>query len=55
MKISEDGVISLTNEDGALIGIVRKDPTSRKNVFYTVSEMSLTELAEMLKNNDIKI
>lgn len=55
MKPEQIGVISLTNEDGELIAIIKKDPVSRKNIFYSCTEMGFDELEGLFKKKDINI
>lgn len=43
------GVIELKDENGNLTGIIRKDPVSRKNIFYSCIEMSFDELEALFK------
>lgn len=55
MKTAQEGVVTLFNKDGELTGILYKDMISRKNVMYSCKEMSMEEIEETLKNNEIKI
>lgn len=52
-KISteQEGVITLLNEKQELTGVIRKDPVSRKNVFYSCTEMSFEELQAIFKED----
>ncbi len=46
----QEGVITLINEQGVLKGLIRKDPISRKNVFYSCTEMDFEELQRIFKH-----
>lgn len=48
--MTQEGVLIKVNEKEELIAVVRKDPTSRKNIFYTCREMSLAEIEHLLSN-----
>lgn len=45
----QEGMISLLNDKNELVGVIRKDPTSHKNVFYRCDEMSFEELQAIFK------
>jgi hypothetical protein len=49
MTTSEEGIVAIKDEKGNLAGIIYKDPISRKNVFYAVSEMSFDDLQALFK------
>lgn len=44
-----EGVIPLVNEKNELVGVIKKDMVSRKNVIYKCEEMSFDELQEVFK------
>lgn len=54
LKPNEEGVITLRDEENLLMGIITKDPISRKNVFYSCTEMTFDEL-KALFTSDKKI
>lgn len=43
------GVIALLDEKSALVGVIYKDPVSRKNVVYRTDEMSFEEMQSIFK------
>lgn len=47
--VDQEGMISLLNDKMELTGVIRKDPISRKNVFYRCEEMSFEELQAIFK------
>ena len=49
VKTTQEGVIAIFNAESDIIGIVRKDLVSRKNVLYSVSEMGFGEISELLE------
>ena len=55
MKTTKEGVTTLLDNDGNLTGIIYKDMRSRKNIFYSCSEMSMEELEEMVQSDVIKV
>ena len=54
MKTEKEGIITIFNNDNELIGIIRKDMVSRKNIIYSCSEMGFEELEALFKNNDLQ-
>lgn len=48
-KTSQEGVITVYNEENELVAIVKKDEVSRKNVFYSVSEMGFEEIGSLIE------
>lgn len=54
METQKEGVITLFNKEGDLIGIIRKDMVSRKNIFYSCSEMDFDQLETLFKNYDVQ-
>lgn len=48
-KTEQIGVIVLKDDNDNLTGIIYKDPISRKNVFYSCTEMSFEELELLFK------
>lgn len=52
--VKKEGVLTITDEYGNLIALVYKDPKSRKNVFYSVSEMGMDEIEFLLKQKPKK-
>lgn len=55
IKTEKEGVITLFNKEGELIGVVRKDMVSRKNVFYTCSEMDFEQLEALFGKYNEKL
>lgn len=53
MQTKTEGVITIYNEQGELTAIVLKDEKSRKNVFYTVTEMGFEDIRSLL-SADVK-
>ncbi len=51
----KEGVTTIFNEEGELVAIIYKDMKSRKNIFYTCTEMSMDELEQMVGSDTIKI
>ncbi len=51
MKTQEEGVIAILNKE-ALVGLVRKDPFSHKNVFYRCEEMGFEDIRGMFKGEE---
>ena len=54
VKTSKDGVIAILDEKGELVAIIHKCMKTRKNVFYSVSEMGMDELEILLKTDTVK-
>ncbi len=54
LNTSQEGVLAVFDEEKNLIAIVYKDPLTRKNVFYSVSEMGMEEIELLLKTETIK-
>lgn len=52
MKTNEEGVIIITNDQDQMVGFIRKDPISRKNVVYSAEEMGLEEMQSVIKNDN---
>lgn len=49
IQTRQEGVILLQDDDKELIGIVYKDPTCRKNIFFKCKEMNLEDIEELFK------
>lgn len=49
IQTKQEGVILLQDDDKELIGIVYKDPTCRKNIFFKCKEMNLEDIEELFK------
>lgn len=52
LTTQQEGVITLFDEKGELYGIIYKDMKSRKNIFYSCSEMSFEELQTIFKEDN---
>lgn len=50
MKTEQEGVLTVSEEGGELVAIVRKDPATHHNLVYTVS-LAGTEDIERLLNH----
>ncbi len=48
---SKEGVVCIKNDNGDLVAIIYKDMSSRKNIFYSCTEMSLEQLEEFVKSD----
>ena len=56
MKTTEKvGVLLIKDTNGNIIGMVCKDMVTRKNIFYTCSEMSVDEIEHLLKGEEKNI
>lgn len=51
MTTGKEGV-SVISDSFGLKAIIRKDPSSRKNVFYKTEEMGEDEILELFNNNE---
>jgi hypothetical protein len=51
LKSDAEGVITLKDSDGNLKGLIFKDLISRKNVFYSCTEMTFEELKALFKDD----
>lgn len=51
LTTKKEGVMTLFDESGELYGIIYKDMTSRKNIFYSCKEMSFEDLEGIFKDN----
>ena len=56
MKSTEKvGVLLIKDTNENIIGMVCKDMVTRKNIFYTCSEMSVDEIEHLLKGEEKNI
>jgi hypothetical protein len=51
----KEGVTTIFDNEGNLIAIIYKDMKSRKNVFYSVSEMGMEELEQLVGSDTVKV
>lgn len=51
MKTEEIGVIMIYNEKGEAIGFIFREPLTGKKIIMKCEEMSVDEIAELLKSN----
>jgi hypothetical protein len=51
----KEGVTTIFDSEGNLIAIIYKDMKSRKNVFYSVSEMGMEELEQLVGSDTVKV
>lgn len=49
----EGGVMMIYNEKGEAIGFIFREPISGKKIIMKAEEMSIEEIAELLKSNEI--
>ncbi len=54
MQTKQEGVITIFDKEGELSAIIYKDMKSRKNIFYTCTEMGFEELEKMVGADVIK-
>ena len=54
-EISREGVHTISDKEGRLIAILRRDPISRKHLVYITTEATATDIAEQLIGSSIKI
>lgn len=54
-QTSREGVVVIKNAEGELTNIIYKDLKSRKNIFYSCTEMSLEELEAMVGADTVKV
>lgn len=55
LKTAREGVTTIFDEEGELIAMIYKDFKSRKNVFFSCSEMSMEEIETLVKSDIVKI
>lgn len=48
MKTNTEGVVVITNSKDEVVGIVRKDTKTQKNLVYVVSDAKLDQIADMI-------
>lgn len=49
LKTNQEGVIVVTDEQDTPRYLIRKDPITHHNLFYTLSETSFDEMEEIFK------
>lgn len=54
MKIKTEGVITVYDAQNTLTTIVLKDEVSRKNIFFSVTEMGFEDIGVLLEGIDGK-
>ncbi len=52
---NQEGVTTIKNLEGELIGLIHKDDKTHKNIFFKCEEMGMSELEEMLSADIVKI
>lgn len=53
--VDKEGVWTVSNEQGELTSIIRRDPTSKKHLIYSVKEMTCDDIGDLIKTNtDLK-
>jgi hypothetical protein len=53
-KTQQEGVVTIFNDKNELIAIIYKDMNSRKNIFYSVTEMGMKELEKLVGSDVVK-
>lgn len=51
LKSDAEGVVTLKDTEGSLTGIIYKDPISRKNIFFSCTEMTFEELRALFTDD----
>lgn len=52
--IEKEGVFMISNGEGELKAMIRRDPVSKKHLFYFVKEGTCDDMAEFIKTEPIK-
>jgi hypothetical protein len=47
-KIDQESMHTVTNNQGVLIGILRRDPSTGKHLVYLVQEAACTDIADLI-------
>lgn len=48
MKTNTESVLVITNSQGDVVGMVRKDTRTHKNLIYVVSDAKMSEIGDII-------
>ncbi len=48
MKTTTESVLIVTNENGVVVALIRKDTSLQKNLIYKITDASMTDIEDLI-------